>query len=32
MYEEDNGEYPVYEEDEIKPRKKRKLIGGESEL
>lgn len=28
MYEKDDGEYPVYEEDEIKPRKKRKLIGG----
>ncbi len=28
MYEEDDGEYPAYEEDERKPRKKRKLFGG----
>jgi hypothetical protein len=28
MYEENDGEYPAYEEDEIKPRKKRKLFGG----
>ena len=28
MYEENDGEYPAYEEDEIKPRKKRKLVGG----
>ena len=28
MYEEDDGEYPAYEEDEVKPRKKRKLFGG----
>ena len=28
MYEEDDGEYPAYEEDELKPRKKRKLFGG----
>ncbi len=28
MYQEDDGEYPAYEEDEIKPRKKRKLLGG----
>lgn len=28
MYEEDDGEYPAYEEDEVAPRKKRKLFGG----
>ena len=28
MYQEDDGEYPAYEEDESKPRKKRKLFGG----
>jgi hypothetical protein len=28
VYQEDDGEYPAYEEDEIKPRKKRKLLGG----
>ena len=28
MYQEDDGEYPAYEEDEVKPRKKRKLFGG----
>jgi hypothetical protein len=28
VYEQDDGEYPVYEEDEQKPRKKRKLFGG----
>ena len=28
MIEEDDGEYPAYEEDERKPRKKRKLFGG----
>ena len=28
VYQEDDGEYPAYEEDEIKPRKKRKLFGG----
>lgn len=28
MIEEDDGEYPVYEEDERKPRRKRKLFGG----
>ena len=28
MYEENDGEYPAYEEDESKPRKKRKLFGG----
>lgn len=28
MYQEDDGEYPAYEEDDSKPRKKRKLFGG----
>ena len=28
MIEEDDGEYPAYEEDDRKPRKKRKLLGG----
>ena len=28
LYEEDDGEYPAYEEDERKPRKKFKLFGG----
>jgi len=28
VIEEDDGEYPVYEEDERKPRRKRKLFGG----
>ena len=28
MYQEDDGEYPAYEEDEVKPRKKHKLFGG----
>lgn len=28
MYEEDDGEYPAYEEDESKPRRKFKLFGG----
>lgn len=28
MYEADDGEYPAYEEDEVAPRKKRKLFGG----
>jgi hypothetical protein len=28
MYEEDDGEYPVYEDDDGKPRRRRKLFGG----
>lgn len=28
MYEEDDGEYPAYEEDQVKPRRKFKLFGG----
>ena len=28
MYEQDDGEYPAYEDDYVKPRKKRKLFGG----
>jgi len=28
VYEQDDGEYPAYEDDYVKPRKKRKLFGG----